>query len=201
MSQNTSRMRFLKTHFGEGRAASPPSADLQQLGLMDSAPGADKDPRLEVALWGAGLGLWETDFRTDLTRWYDDWCERIDLDPCEGHDHAARWDEYVHPDDRSTVTARLGAHLIGADEFYQADLIGCAAFDTAGTPLGLVHAVHDFGAGTLLELRRSGAEPVLLPFTEAVVPEVDIAARRIRVDPPSLVGDQPQGAGARGDAA
>jgi 16S rRNA processing protein RimM len=87
------------------------------------------------------------------------------------------------------------------DAFYHADLIGCAAFDTAGTPLGLVHAVHDFGAGTLLELRRSGAEPVLLPFTEAVVPEVDIAARRIRVDPPSLVGDQPQGAGARGDAA
>ncbi len=81
----------------------------------------DKDPRLEVALWGAGLGLWETDFRTDLTRWYDDWCERIDLDPCEGHDHAARWDEYVHPEDRATVTARLGAHLIGADEFYQAE--------------------------------------------------------------------------------
>lgn len=114
-------MRFLKTHFGEGRAASPPSADLQHLGLTDSAPGSEKDPRLEVALWGAGLGLWETDFRTDLTRWYDDWCERTDLDPCEGHDHAARWDEYVHPEDRATVTARLGAHLIGAEEFYQAE--------------------------------------------------------------------------------
>src|SRR5689334_8853228 len=37
------------------------------------------------------------------------------------------------------------------DEFYQADLIGCAAFDTDGRELGTVHAVHDFGAGTLLE--------------------------------------------------
>jgi PAS domain S-box-containing protein len=106
-------MRFLKTHFGEGRAVSPPAADFERLGL--------KDPRLEVALWGAGLGLWETDFRTDLTRWYDDWCERFDLDACEGHDHAARWDEYVHPEDRAMVTARLGAHLIGTDEFYQAE--------------------------------------------------------------------------------
>lgn len=86
-------------------------------------------------------------------------------------------------------------------EFYHADLIGCAAFDTAGTPLGLVHAVHDFGAGTLLELRRTGAEPLLLPFTEAAVPEVDIAARRILVDPPALVGEPPGRDGARGDAA
>ena len=114
-------MRFLKTHFGEGRAASPPSADLQTVVVPNPAPGLQKDPRLEVALWGASLGLWETDFRTDRTHWYDDWCERVDLDPCEGHDHAARWDDYVHPEDRGTVTARLGAHLIGADEFYQAE--------------------------------------------------------------------------------
>jgi PAS domain S-box-containing protein len=70
---------------------------------------------------GAGLGLWETDFRSDTTRWFDDWCERHHLDPCEGHDHAARWDEYVHPDDRSAVTARLGAHLLGVEPSYQAE--------------------------------------------------------------------------------
>ncbi len=114
-------MRFLKTHFGEGRAGSPPSADLQLPGVPDAVAGLDQDPRLEVALWSAGLGLWETDFRSDLTRWHDDWCERVDLDPCEGHDHAARWDERVHPEDRATVTARLGAHLIGVEEFYQAE--------------------------------------------------------------------------------
>ncbi|MBV8393631.1 MAG: ribosome maturation factor RimM [Alphaproteobacteria bacterium] len=77
-----------------------------------------------------------------------------------------------------------------ADEFYQADLIGCAAFDKDGNELGSVHAVHDFGAGILLELRRKGAEALLLPFTEEAVPEVDVAARRIIVDPPAMVGEQ-----------
>ena len=72
-------------------------------------------------MWGAGIGLWETDFRTGHTRWFDDWCERFDLDPCEGHDHAARWDHYVHPEDRAGVTAHLGAHLLGAEEFYAAE--------------------------------------------------------------------------------
>ena len=114
-------MRFLKNHFGEGRAASPPSADLQQLLATPGGAFGRGDSRLEVAIWGAGLGLWETDFRTDLTLWVDDWCERFDLDPCAGHDHAARWDEYVHPEDRATVTARLGAHLMGAEPFYEAE--------------------------------------------------------------------------------
>ena len=86
-------------------------------------------------------------------------------------------------------------------EFYQADLLGCAAFDTEGRALGAVHAVHDFGAGTLLEVRSSGAEPLLLPFTEAVVPEIDLAARRIIVDPPDLVGEPNQTHAAKGDAA
>ena len=76
------------------------------------------------------------------------------------------------------------------DEFYQADLIGCAAFDRDGRELGTVHAVHDFGAGTLLEVRRKGSEALLLPFTEDAVPAVDIAARRIVVDPPAMVGEQ-----------
>jgi len=74
-------------------------------------------------------------------------------------------------------------------------------FAVDGTPLGTVHAVHDFGAGTLLEVRQSGAEPLLLPFTESVVPAVDIQARRLTVDPPSLVGDAPQANAAKGDAA
>jgi len=115
------RMRFLKNPFGDGRAASSPAAEIQQFLATPAAAFAGKDPRLEVALWGAGLGMWETDFRTDTTRWVDDWCDRFDLDPCEGRDHAARWDENMHPDDRSVVTARLGAHLIGVDEYYQAE--------------------------------------------------------------------------------
>ena len=72
-----------------------------------------------------------------------------------------------------------------ADEYYHADLIGLAAEDTHGRPLGTVIAVHDFGAGDLLEIvPQGGGETRLLPFTAAVVPQVDIAAGRIVLDPP-----------------
>jgi 16S rRNA processing protein RimM len=71
------------------------------------------------------------------------------------------------------------------DEFYHADLIGLAAVTTDGRALGTVVAVHDFGAGDILELRQQGKrDTVMLPFTSATVPVVDIAGRRIVIDPP-----------------
>nr|WP_294504734.1 ribosome maturation factor RimM [uncultured Rhodopila sp.] len=65
------------------------------------------------------------------------------------------------------------------DEFYLADLIGLAVVDPQGAPLGSISVVHDYGAGTSLEIVRPGASPVLLPFTAACVPTVDIAGRRL----------------------
>lgn len=71
------------------------------------------------------------------------------------------------------------------DEFYHADLIGLAVFDTGGQALGRVQAVHNHGAGDLLEISGPGLKSaLLLPFTLAVVPTVDLAAGRIIVDPP-----------------
>ena len=73
------------------------------------------------------------------------------------------------------------------EEFYLADLIGLAAIDAAGTPFGVVTAVHDYGAGTSLEIARDGAAPLLVPFTRACVPQVDLAAGRMVVSPPTEV--------------
>lgn len=71
------------------------------------------------------------------------------------------------------------------DEYYHADLIGVPVSDTGGTLLGEVIAVHNHGAADLLELKVPGnAATVLLPFTQAIVPTVDIVARRIVADPP-----------------
>jgi 16S rRNA processing protein RimM len=71
------------------------------------------------------------------------------------------------------------------DEFYHADLIGLAVHDTGGALLGRVQAVHDHGAGDLLEIVGPGMKaPVLLPFTRAFVPTVDLSAGRIVADPP-----------------
>lgn len=71
------------------------------------------------------------------------------------------------------------------DEFYHADLIGLEVFDTGGTLLGRVKAVQNNGADDLLEIHAAGARTtLLLPFTRAVVPTVDLAAGRIVADPP-----------------
>lgn len=69
------------------------------------------------------------------------------------------------------------------DEFYLADLIGLEAVGADGTGLGTIASVHDYGAGASIEL-DGGA---VLPFTRAVVPEIDLAARRAVVVPPTEV--------------
>jgi 16S rRNA processing protein RimM len=72
------------------------------------------------------------------------------------------------------------------DEFYHADLVGLDVRDAAGTALGIVIAVHNFGAGDLLEIApATGGETVMLPFTAATVPAVEIAGGRIIVDAPT----------------
>ncbi len=71
------------------------------------------------------------------------------------------------------------------DEFYHADLIGLEVHDTGGALLGTVRAVLDHGAGDILEIARPGLPDLLLPFTRAAVPTVDLTARRIVADPPS----------------
>lgn len=77
--------------------------------------------------------------------------------------------------------ARLPA-IEEEDTFYHADLIGLTAVTADGASLGTVSAVHNFGAGDIIEIAPTGGGPtLLLPFTETAVPEVDIAARRIVV--------------------
>jgi 16S rRNA processing protein RimM len=71
------------------------------------------------------------------------------------------------------------------DEFYHADLIGLVAQDTGGAELGRVQAVHNHGAGDMLEILGPGMKTALLvPFTLAVVPTVDLVAGRVVVDLP-----------------
>ncbi len=72
-----------------------------------------------------------------------------------------------------------------SDTFYHADLIGLAAVAPDGTALGTVTAMHDFGAGVLVEITPSdGGETMLIPFNSAAVPTIDIASGRIVVVPP-----------------
>ncbi len=72
------------------------------------------------------------------------------------------------------------------DEFYLADLVGLEAVDAVGAALGKVVAVHDHGAGAFLEVG-----PMMVPFTRAAVPEIDLAGRRIVIVPPAEVEARP----------
>lgn len=71
------------------------------------------------------------------------------------------------------------------DEFYLADLIGLVAVSPQGEALGKVKAVHDFGAGDILEIDPGEGRPTwLVAFTRQAVPTVDMSAGRVVVDPP-----------------
>jgi 16S rRNA processing protein RimM len=82
-----------------------------------------------------------------------------------------------------------------ADEYYHADLIGLAAVSSAGEPIGRVIAIHNFGAGDIIEIAPPHGTTMLLPFTNAVVPTVDLANDRVVVElPAEIEGDDPANA-------
>jgi 16S rRNA processing protein RimM len=75
-----------------------------------------------------------------------------------------------------------------ADTFYHADLVGLAAVGADGVALGTITAIHNFGAGDLIEIQpAAGGDALLLPFTDAVVPEIDLKAGRVVVVPPAEI--------------
>jgi 16S rRNA processing protein RimM len=77
------------------------------------------------------------------------------------------------------------------DEYYHHDLIGLTAVLVTGERLGTVRAVDNFGAGDLLDIARDDGSSVVVPFTNAVVPTVDIAAGKVVIDPPEGLLDKP----------
>jgi PAS domain S-box-containing protein len=106
----------------EGKATSAIGVSLD----IDAQKRAERElrsseARLETAVWGAGMGLWELDFRTERTRWYSDWCDRLDLHSCEGMDHVARWDANIHADDVTAAATRFSDHVAGKADYYDAE--------------------------------------------------------------------------------
>lgn len=75
-------------------------------------------------------------------------------------------------------------------EWYVADLVGLDAVDAEGAPLGTVIAVHNFGASDIVEVAPiRGGENLLVAFTDATVPEVDIEKGRLVLIPPEELED------------
>jgi 16S rRNA processing protein RimM len=94
--------------------------------------------------------------------------------------------------DRNAAEALNGTELFidrsalpddgGEDEFYHTDLVGLAVRDENGLALGRITAVQNFGGGDILEITHDGKKGVLIPFTQAAVPEVNIGDGFVRID-------------------
>lgn len=104
--------------------------------------------------------------------------------------------------DRAAAAALKGLRLYveraalpatSEDEYYYEDLVGLTAETADGEPLGKVTAVFDFGAGDVIEVQEADGRSVLLPFTRAVVPTIDVAGGRIVVVPPAGLLDEGDG--------
>ena len=78
-------------------------------------------------------------------------------------------------------------------EYYHTDLIGLAAVTTTEQPLGKVIAIHNFGAGDIIEIAPPQGATMLLPFTNAVVPTVDLEGGRVVIDLPKEIDDEIDG--------
>ncbi|MFZ5733412.1 MAG: ribosome maturation factor RimM [Pseudomonadota bacterium] len=83
----------------------------------------------------------------------------------------------------------------GDDEYYHADLIGLRAVNSAGDELGKVVAMHNFGAGDIIEIATFKGPALMLPFSNAVVPVVDIKGGTVTIElPAEIEGDTPKSA-------
>ena len=77
-------------------------------------------------------------------------------------------------------------------EYYHTDLIGLAAVGVDGDAIGRVIAIHNFGAGDIIEIAPPQGATLMLPFTDAVVPTIDIAGGRVVIERPEEIdGEEP----------
>jgi 16S rRNA processing protein RimM len=92
--------------------------------------------------------------------------------------------------DRTAAEALKGVELYvdrevlpetAAGEFYHADLVGLLVVDPQGRVLGRVVAMHNFGAGDVIEIGLPSQQTHYIPFTETHVPEIDIGGGRVVV--------------------
>lgn len=113
-------------------------------------------------------------------------------------------------DDRNAAEALRGTALYVARDalpetgednaYYITDLVGLAAVTPDGAPFGTIIAVQNFGAGDLLDIKVAGQKSTeLVPFTNACVPDVDLAKGIVTIQLPEQIGDESEEA-AEGEA-
>jgi 16S rRNA processing protein RimM len=97
---------------------------------------------------------------------------------------------FAEAGDREAAEALAGVEIVGSpaepedDAWYPHELAGLAAVLSDGTPVGTVEGLEHLPAHDVLVVRERTGERTLVPFVRAIVPEVDVAAGRVVLDPP-----------------
>ena len=143
------------------------------------------------------------DVRTDLPEQRFAPGARLDTDPPERGPLTVvrtRWHSgrllvaFAEPADRTAAEALRGTLLVvdsstspeaGEDEYWDHDLEGLDVVSLDGAPVGVVAEVLHPPGTDLLAVRRTDGTELLVPFVRAIVPTVDVAGRRVVIDPPS----------------
>jgi 16S rRNA processing protein RimM len=104
--------------------------------------------------------------------------------------------------DRTAAESLKGTELFVARDklpeldggaFYHADLVGLEAHDSEGRRIGKVLSVQNYGAGDVLAIAADSGDEILIAFTHANVPEIDVKSGRLTVAVPDEVGDEREG--------
>ena len=78
------------------------------------------EARIDLAIRATDFGFWDIDVLADEIHWWNDWCERIDIDPCVGKGHVQRWDARIHPEDCASQ-ASYDELVAGRSDLYEAE--------------------------------------------------------------------------------
>ena len=131
------------------------------------------EARLAHAVWGSSVGLWDHDIASDTLHWWNDWCASVDLDPCQGSGHSARWDGKVHPEDVAPFLDSYEMLIEGKSDTHEAEYRirtqsgkwrwvfsrgRAAARDGAGRAVRLAGTIIDIDARKRVELALRDSE-------------------------------------------
>jgi 16S rRNA processing protein RimM len=172
---------------------------------MAARPKSGREQRVCVAQIGAAHGLKgkvrlrsftqePTDFATYGPLETEDGSRQLEVEETRfATDHFTV--KFDGVDDRNAAEALRNVNLYVAreklpavaedDTFYHADLVGLSAVTRDKSAVGEVIAVQNFGAGDILEIKRADGSVLMLPFTEAAVPQIDLAGGIVVIDPPA----------------
>jgi PAS domain S-box-containing protein len=155
------------------------------------------ESRLRAVIGGTDCGLWDSDLRGQGV-WFDDWCERVGVDPCEGPDRLERWCAQIHPDDLARYRKAEGDCGLGITSFYVVEYRirtrngewlwlhergNTTAYDAAGAPSHFVGVCIDISAQKRVEVAlRAVEDRHELAIDAARLPmwEYDVASDTLR---------------------